>query len=61
MRKIIYLTLMMIIGMSSVSFGKEYVCHPDRQIIEGEEDKGDEKPAEDGGDDAPEDNEKESK
>ena len=31
MRKIIFITLMMILGMSSVSFGKSYLCISDLQ------------------------------
>ena len=31
MRKIIFLTLVMILGMSSVSFGKSYLCITDEE------------------------------
>ena len=34
MRKITFLTLVMIFGMSSVSFGKEYLCYPYHYIVD---------------------------
>ena len=34
MKKITFLTLVMIFGMSSVSFGKEYLCTPYRYLLD---------------------------
>ena len=33
MRKITFITLMMILGMSSVSFGKSYLCITERGLF----------------------------
>ena len=34
MRKITFITLMMILGMSSVSFGKSYLCTPYHYLLD---------------------------
>ena len=34
MRKFTFITLVMILGMSSVSFGKEYLCTPYRYLLD---------------------------